>query len=192
MNFNAQDFFYDFNFDIKLKINLNELQLSDNWSAIKHVKDVTKLFDDITLNFFESKCLSVTHSNIFYLPPNAVSLLHTDGDLKNSFPYGALNFVLGNYIDWSMNWYDYPKNANYKPVYKKYGVNGVENTTNITSTILDVEEATLITSHTFVNPCLVRVDIPHKVINFGKLPRYAVTIRFTDTDYYGILKKLLN
>lgn len=181
-------YFYETKF--KLSLNTIDLDLSNEYTVLDTNKYNQKtMITCETIDMFDQIGLKITYARLFCCPPFSVGQLHVDGDHRNKNNKGAVNFVLNDYANWTMNWYSYPEDAPVTHKYSKWGIN-TENTNVITSTAMCGEYATEIEKHTFSNACLVRIDVPHKIINVGNQPRYCITIRFQDNDYLNLLEIL--
>lgn len=184
------DFFHELNFPIKIKQDL-VLKTHHHYTVmdIKEFSLVT-MVEQETIDFFKSKNLEISFARLFYSPPYTRGEFHLDGNINTDLrPRGSINFVLNNYQDWKMQWFNYPEDAPFKLTISQWGIKQ-DNVTVTRTTLLDFDRATLCSESSFKNACLVRTDIPHSVINTGPNHRFCVTIRFEDNDYYSILKKL--
>ena len=104
-------------------------------------------------------------AHLFYGLPGAECKIHTDG-IKNPVP-AAINWVFtGKQSD--MIWYDKLEEGNVEYVVgsKREHIFWHEH------------QVTEIDRHRIKRPCLVRTDIPHKVVNYDMIPRWCISVRF--------------
>lgn len=144
------------------------------------------LLNQETKECLENMGLEILFSRTFISPPNTVGQFHADYVYPGHEPSGSLNFVVDSYKDWTMKWYDYPDDAPRHPRYSKWGIDP-DNVSKVTRTDLELEYGTELASHSFGDACLVRIDVPHFVVNYGPAPRVCVTIRFKENNYFKLL-----
>lgn len=124
----------------------------------------TFLSDELKSWFRTINCLP-HFAHLFYGLPGQQCKIHKDG-IKTPVP-AAINWVLtGRQSD--MIWYDPLDQGNTEYVVgsKREHIYWNENQ------VVEIDR------HTMTGPCLVRTDIPHKVINYDTEPRWCVSVRF--------------
>lgn len=152
--------------------------LVDNYTINTFQPDI---LDQETLSQLLILGLEVREVQLFSASPRYQGTVHIDGHLLGS-DIGAINYVINNNKDWAMEWYALKEIQNFE---KRIS-------TGSTSFLSpNLSECEIKCIHRFESACLVHVGHPHRIINFSKNPRYCISIRFFDNDFYNI-SKLIN
>ena len=132
---------------------------------IRHVKlDKLEILSTEIQEWFTSLNLDIMLIEVFYTPPNEITVIHFDSVGGN---YTKLNWQFGG-AGSIMHWYS----ANAPQAHTK-------TTTPIgsNSAIFKSTDVTKIHSQTIQNPSLVQVGIPHNIENFDE-DRWVVSVVF--------------
>lgn len=145
-----------------------------NFNVVEEMPDVAQHIEDAVSqrllgNYFINQCL--IFENRPWTDPN----IHVDGNSpgRRSSAQVALNMPLLNPKGAFMIWYDGKYNL-------QDGYNAKAG--NIHAHYLDIawlEMPREIYRHEILNPMLVKVDVPHRVINPKSTPRIMMTMRFS-------------
>ena len=171
-------------------IAMNWLEAGDayhvyNMSHKKFNQDVIKEVED-EMSVFSGKKVSVVESLIFQSRPNENPVIHVDGkDLdRTKASQVALNIPILNCKDSHMIWYDgeydlsvHPTGSN--PEVYSLGLKWHKGPNEVFCQEID-------------RPALVRVNVPHRVVNQQPKPRVMLSMRFapaltfsSSLPYYG-------
>jgi hypothetical protein len=169
--------YYELNLPISEFLN-NDFELtdfSDKDSNITTVKifSARNVFKNEIIDFFDRLNFKFPYVQIFCSKPGDETSVHMDGVYDSEgkatgTPSFSINWVI-NGKDSEMSWY-LPNSEEAKTIApkRKKAFAIYENENNLS----------LIEKTTIINPTLVRIDIPHKVKNFGNQIRWAVSLRF--------------
>ena len=125
-----------------------------------------------SINFFHSIGLEIFNCHIFRGPPGMGCGIHIDGHTSNTEaqPIWAINWIMGS-ANSSMHWYN--------PICE-----GTEIKTHVGTPYQrwELDQVEEIQKASFSGPTLVRINIPHRVVNHDlKNPRWCISIRATKT-----------
>jgi hypothetical protein len=125
----------------------------------------SEIFDIGFLDYFKRRSIIVGESNVlFYTPPHGHLGIHIDGvRLHNK---SMLNYVWGS-KNHSMIWYQLNFGVTLE---SKSFTNGDEYIS------ISEENVTKIYEHTIDSPTLVKVGIPHSVVNYDHVGRWCLSI----------------
>lgn len=133
-----------------------------------------------TIEIFEKSNLQIREVQLFVSPPFYAGSLHIDGHRTNS-EIGCVNFILNNYKDWTMEWYESLIEDDLELKISQAGTSYMSP---------DLTKSKLIKQYKFEKCCALRIGLPHRVINSGPAFRYAVSLRFKNNNYDYIVEKL--
>lgn len=154
--------FLKLNLPITIDINFN---ISNR--AVRELSPFEILNTD-SLNFFFKNKLYPQKLLLFSTDPGESLGIHIDGNYDQKRIW-ALNFVY-NSSDSKMSWYSIINHENQK----------ILSTTESTPYIyFDEKNVIKIDELNNFKCALVRVDIPHRVVNFGTCTRYCLSFRFS-------------
>jgi hypothetical protein len=123
------------------------------------------IFNTEFLSYLKTRNIVVGNSNVlFYTPPNGHLGIHVDGDRLHN--RSMLNYVWGS-SNHSMSWYELNS--------------GVQLTSRLFTNgdkYISIPEnnVTKICDHTVGYPTLVKVGIPHSVVNYSDTGRWCLSI----------------
>lgn len=150
-----------------------------------------------TKNYFEDmNLLEDALGLIMITPPQKSIPLHTDVSSHgiNDTPRGAFNVMLDDYDQWAFEYYDYVFTGK-EPFIPSRVSSDIRYSTSkgyAGATLLDINKGKLIKSFTFKDKfSLIRVDVPHRIVNYGDQHRYSLSVRFKENNgYYNFLNKV--
>lgn len=171
------ELFKEFNF---LPAILDDFKLPMSPQFLIKSFDHCTVLTESSIKKFEDCGLGLRELQLFVTPPYSVGTLHIDGHSLNP-DSGCVNFVLNDYRNWTMEWYESEINA---PLEFKTSKG---NTLYLTS---NISTCTLLVKYNFRNCCALRIGIPHRVINSGPEIRYTISIRFKNNNYNNICERL--
>jgi hypothetical protein len=149
---------------LSTQIDLNQNQL-DSWKTIK--VNLNDSICDRGLKYIkDTRLMPMSLVNLFIGPPHVETEIHID----NSIQSYAINYVWGE-SNSVMRWYQANDNTIGKTEKTTAGTNFTKYDSDQVSLIEEVE----IPKNKLT---LVRIDIPHQVINYSNHPRYCLSIRF--------------
>jgi hypothetical protein len=166
---------------ITLSPNLNTPHSIDR-HQIRILPDVAEVVDGTTLNTFKRIGLEVREVQLFMSPPNFVGAIHIDGHC-----YSSQNSCI-NYIDpinrhWAMQWF----NCNGADA-----LVGQYNQRGRRYLAPNIEDCTESMSCNFDTPTLLKVGVPHRVVNLSSnLSRFCFSFRFYVSDYDTIREAMI-
>lgn len=158
------------------------------------IKDIEKYVSVETLDMFKKSGLQIKNAIIFTYPPNSDCKIHVDGDVTQFVgrEIGCLNVVVTKSEDWYIEWFKLSGWS--EPDIRTRVVNEIDNDSydSIKRSVTYYYQPTgeVFERTTFMSPTLIRIDIPHRVVNTGNDWRHCISFRFTDQDYNTILNKL--
>lgn len=160
---------------IKLKEGFVCPSYSNKYMIIRYA--IEEILSSEFIQEFVSVDLELREAQLFISPPSLIGGIHIDGhnlDLEAA----AINYVLNNNTDWSMQWF----HATIDTVNKSISSG---NTSYIS---LSPEQCKLIYEFNTTDPFLVQVGTPHRIVNFSTLPRYCLSLRFKQSNFSTVLK----
>jgi hypothetical protein len=162
---------------LSTQIDLNQNQL-DSWKTIK--VNLNDSICDRGLKYIkDTRLMPMSLVNLFIGPPHSETAIHID----NSIQSYAINYVWGE-SNSIMRWYQTNDNAIGKPGKTTAGTNYTKYDSDQVFLIEEIE----IPKNKLT---LVRIDIPHQVINYSAHPRYCLSIRFhTKLKWNDVVKHI--
>jgi hypothetical protein len=148
---------------INKHINLNNKK-ADSWETVK--VNVANTISQNGLKFLlQSGFVPFVNFNLFIGPSNFNTAIHID-NLTESY---AINYVWGDSKS-KMRWFELTSNEPYQPSITTSGTNYMIYNDTQVKLIEEIEV-----------PCntlmLVRIDVPHQVINYSTSKRYCLSVR---------------
>jgi len=123
------------------------------------------IFKTEFLSYLKTRNIAVGNSNVlFYTPPNGHLGIHIDGTRLHN--RSMLNYAWGS-SNHSMSWYELKMGVNLE---SKSFTNGDEYIS------IPENSVTKICDHTVGYPTLVKVGIPHSVVNYSDTGRWCLSI----------------
>ena len=146
-------------------------ELAEKYRIQRYSPD--QVLSNKTLNLLQSLNCEVREVQLFSSNPMQKFQIHIDGhDSSNGI--GAVNLVINNNTKWEMEWFTRLDNTELN----KFVSSG---TTSYMK--LKESECKFLSKHTSKDAFLVRVDIPHRIVNNDINPRHCISIRFLDNNF---------
>lgn len=170
--------------EINIPIELNQKyiipELTENYRILTY-RNFSSILSNRTIDLLFNLSCEVKEVQLFSGSPKNIFAIHIDGHIeKTNVPTGALNFVISKSNHWIMQWFTTTESLDKKVIFND----------NVPYTSLNTENCKLITSYKSSNPFLVRVDIPHRVVNFSTIVRHCISIRFKNNNFDRLLNIL--
>jgi len=167
--------------ELDLKITLNSefkvQPLIQKYRIQRH--DAEKILSSETIEKFSDMGCDIREVQLFSGIPKTKFDIHIDGHcVQNSI--GAVNFVLPGCNDWSMEWFETTEK----------NLSQLISSGNTDYMSLNEADCRLTNSLTTDRAFIVRVDIPHRIINRDKSTRHCISIRFKNNNFEYLLEKL--
>ena len=138
------------------------------------------ILDYSTIEFFENNNLAIREVQLFVASPMYFGTIHIDGHNTNN-DIGCVNYVVNNDLKWTMQWFKLKENVEFIKQISKG---------NTDYMAFNISECNMIKNAVFKKAALIKVSVPHKIINLSQNPRYCLSIRFFDNRFDSILNKL--
>jgi hypothetical protein len=167
------------NFPVKTNINFPSIDLTKDQ---KMHFDAEKLIPTDLYNFFYNKLnLKISKVLLFQQLPNTECNIHLDGVTGYKARSGALNFIESE-PNTFMSWYDIIQPGKIYNVYVE----------NLVITHFEEHQVSEIEKTFLQGFNIVRVDIPHKIVNNSNNVRWCLSIRFDQTPSFEELCSVFN
>jgi hypothetical protein len=169
---------HEFDLPIALKEDFILPDITDRYKIELYKKE--DILSQFTIEFFETNNLQIREVQLFISSPIYSGTVHIDGHNTNN-DIGCINYVINNDLKWKMQWFTLKENVEF---IKKVS----SGNTNFMS--FETEQCDIIKSTVFEKSALIKVSVPHKIINLSRKPRYCLSLRFFDNRFNFILNKL--
>lgn len=126
-----------------------------------------------TLNLLQLLDCEVREVQLFSSNPMEKFQIHIDGH-NSSNGIGAVNLVVNNNTKWEMEWFTRLNNTELD----KLVSHGTTSYMKLKET-----ECKFLSRHNSKDAFLVRVDIPHRIVNNDVTPRHCISIRFLNNNF---------
>lgn len=166
------------NYDLKIKEDFYFLPLFKDHS-VQRIFDLEKILFKEDIEYFENIGCKIREINLFYTKPMSSSIIHIDG-FNTDRAIGAVNKVLlDQHSNWEMQWFT---------IKNKKKLDQLISSGNTAFMPLDENDCELFEKCNYNNqPYLVRVDVPHKIVNLSNNTRYCISIRFINNDFHRLI-----
>lgn len=169
---------YEFDLPIALKEDFILPAIADRYKIELYKKE--DILSHSTIEFFETSNLQIREVQLFISSPIYSGTIHIDGHSANN-DIGCINYVINNDLKWKMQWFKLKENVEF---IKKVSMGN----TNYMS--FEPDQCDKIENTVFEKAALIKVSVPHKIINLSRKPRYCLSLRFFDNRFDSILNKL--
>lgn len=185
-------------FDIEIKFNDIESICTETFEDIYVFtpKNSENYLAQETKDLFERAKLKFERLLILSYPPGRIGPIHIDGFAAPQRP--SLNVILTEESTGFIEYFNVNTDSEIfqitRVVSKRDGMNDNYEPTKRSVTILKHDQCEKIDSFKFsTKPTLIRIDMPHRVINDNKnMCRHIVIMRFLNDTYDEVKQKLLN
>jgi hypothetical protein len=170
--------FKPLNLNISLNPEFKIPELTEQYRIQKYSPDHVLSRD--TLNLLQSLDCEVREIQLFSSMPMQNFQIHIDGHGSDN-GLGAINLVINNNTKWKMEWFTRLNDTELEKLVSS-------GTTSYMK--LKENECKFLSSHQTNGPFLVRVDIPHRIVNNDITPRHCISIRFLNNDFERLVNIL--
>lgn len=132
--------------------------------------DIARVAPELTA-FFKQNDMHPAYGAILIRTPHVVAPVHIDNDLEILKPELAINLPIANCDNTLMNWFNFP-------VAELEHINDRGNRYRSLPLNFDWNTLELLDSVELTDPHLLRIDVPHNVVNNKDLYRMILSIRF--------------
>lgn len=170
--------FHEFDLPIELRSDFVLPNIIDRYKIELYKKE--DILDPSTIEFFKINNLQIREVQLFIASPTYSGTIHIDGHNINS-DLGCVNYVINNDLKWKMQWFKLNENIELKKQVSAANTDYMS---------FNISECVLIESKMFAKAALVKVSVPHNIINISRNSRYCLSLRFFDNRFDSILNKL--
>lgn len=169
---------HEFDLPIVLRTDFVLPPITDRYKIERYKKE--NILDSSTIEFFEANSLPLREVQLFIASPMYRGTIHIDGHNTDN-TIGCINYVINNDLHWKMQWFELKENVEF---IKQISMGNTDYMS------FDKSECVLLKSAVFEKAALIKVSVPHSIINLSRNPRYCLSLRFFDNRFDSILNKL--